>query len=410
MINPRSILISKRRPYPRYVLYLFVLVGVMLTACEESATPADDTTDTPYVINLEYQGVITKETTLPITLYVESDSQNNGYAGKAKRRGGSSIVFPKHSFSVDLKKDVSLGGLPADDDWILNANYIDKTFLRHVVSYELYEAMGSENIASSCQYVDLKLNDTYNGLYVLMEKLDKSSLKIDGDDEGAMIFKEPHVFRKSYDGVVPQDPDNFHQQTYPKLKKKDMRSEIEALRSFILNSTDQNFRDRFHTYLSLESIVDWHLLLWITNNSDGILKNFYLYKMGSNTAFRIAPWDYDHSFGRDGDNELNIDTRPMMIERSILFERLLQSPWYTSKLKQRWLELNEKGLFSTQGLKERIRNKASLVRASVQRNAQLWPIDSEHYFDANSFEEELEIMYQFIDRRHSRVVGYIDKL
>ncbi len=47
-------------------------------------------------------------------------------------------------------------------------------------------------------------------------------------------------------------------------------------------------------------------MLLLSNNGDGVMKNFLLYKIDSNTPFRIALWDYDHSFGRDGDNELNL--------------------------------------------------------------------------------------------------------
>ena len=46
-----------------------------------------------------------------------------------------------------------------------------------------------------------------------------------------------------------------------------------------------------------------HLLLYLSNGGDGITKNFYIYKMDEETPFRIALWDCDHSFGRDGDNE-----------------------------------------------------------------------------------------------------------
>ncbi len=121
----------------------------------------------------------------------------------------------------------------------------------------------------------------------------------------AVIFKEPHIFRDSYDGVVPEEPENFHQQKFPKIEERDMTVYIESVRDFILESSDEEFTQQIASFFDLENVIDWHLLLLITNNSDGILKGFYLYKINEETPLRIAPWDYDHSFGRDGDNELN---------------------------------------------------------------------------------------------------------
>ena len=96
--------------------------------------------------------------------------------GTIKTRGGYSINFPKKSYEIDLENDISLLGLPDDDDWILNANFIDKTFLRHVVSYELFQDMRTENKISKTKYVEILINNQYEGLYVLMQKLDKLKL------------------------------------------------------------------------------------------------------------------------------------------------------------------------------------------------------------------------------------------
>ncbi len=192
------------------------------------------------------------------------------YHGKIERRGGFSITFPKHSYEIDLKEDISLASLPDDDDWVLNANYIDKTFMRHVLSYELFSLMGDANIAPKSKYVELELNGDYNGLYVLMEKLDKSSLDLVAKDTMAMIFKEPKIFMKNYNNVTAKDSVNFHQQTYPKIKNESKREYIESIREFILAKNTENFETKISKLLDIDNIIDWHLLLLITNNSDGI--------------------------------------------------------------------------------------------------------------------------------------------
>ena len=52
-----------------------------------------------------------------------------------------------------------------------------------------------------------------------MEKLDKSTLRIQTKDSLSFIFKEPHIFRENYANIIPQKTNNFHQQIFPKLSK-----------------------------------------------------------------------------------------------------------------------------------------------------------------------------------------------
>ncbi|HLW07120.1 MAG TPA: CotH kinase family protein [Marinilabiliaceae bacterium] len=390
-----------------YILFLGVFL-FCLQSCEKDLL--EEQPEKLFKLNIEVDQTIQPHQWTPMTLHYSENDKVTSYPGKIKRRGGYSISFPKHSYEIDLNKNISLAGLPKDDDWILNANYIDKTFIRHVISYELFTDMNENNEASKSQYIEVELNGKYNGLYVLMEKLDRSSLGINKSDPMAVIFKEPHIFRKSYDGIVPQKPDNFHQQTYPKIYVDDKREFIEGVREFILNSPETSFKQDFSNMFDLNNIIDWHLLILISNNSDGILKNFYLYKIDATTPIKIAPWDYDHSFGRDGDNELNIDERPLNIERSILFARLLKFDWYKKMLKERWEELNEANLFSKAGLKQRITSKSRKVRKKAMENFEIWPVDAPQFFDANGFDEEIDIMLEFVELRHRRLSDYFEEL
>lgn len=63
-------------------------------------------------------------------------------------RGSSSQMFPKKSFGLETRDslrnglDTSLLGMPAESDWILNANFTDKSFMRNVLSYEMAGWMG----------------------------------------------------------------------------------------------------------------------------------------------------------------------------------------------------------------------------------------------------------------------------
>ncbi len=332
------------------------------------------------------------------------------YPIRLERRGGFSIGFPKHSYELDLEEDVPLLGLAADDDWILNANYIDKTFLRHVLSYDLFRRMGPNNRAAATAFTEVTLNDGYAGLYVLMEKVDRSVLEVNKRDTAAFIFKEPHVFRPSYEGITPRDPANFHQQTFPKIDRADRRAPLERLRALLLEADDATFDAELPRQIDVPNFVDWHLLLLLTNNADGILKNYYLYRKDKDTPIRVAPWDYDHSFGRDGDNERNLNERPLDASRSILFRRLLERPWYRDALKARWSAVQENGLFSVPSLLQRIELMTAEIADAATQNFERWPVDGRYYYDAATFTEELTLMREFVVIRHAYVSDYLADL
>jgi len=105
-----------------------------------------------------------------------NDPMNN-YKGKIgiEIRGSSSQMFPKKSYGFETRSDnvtsadVSLLGLPAENDWVLYAPYTDKTMIRDVLTYTLDAALG--HYSPRCRFVELFLNGSYDGVYVLMEKI-----------------------------------------------------------------------------------------------------------------------------------------------------------------------------------------------------------------------------------------------
>ena len=110
----------------------------------------------------------------------------NEYNGKAKAeyRGCSSQAFPKKSFGIELRdpdntsEDISssLFGFPEESDWVLNASYTDKTFMREILGFELARSTG--RYASRTLHVELLLDGQYQGVYVFQEKIKRDSERV----------------------------------------------------------------------------------------------------------------------------------------------------------------------------------------------------------------------------------------
>ena len=52
--------------------------------------------------------------------------------------------------------------MPQENDWILIANYNDKTFLRNVLAFDLFEKMG--HYAPRTKLCEVVINDLYSGI------------------------------------------------------------------------------------------------------------------------------------------------------------------------------------------------------------------------------------------------------
>jgi hypothetical protein len=360
-----------------------------LASCQSSQLPE---------INIEVLDDIKFDKKAPCILTINDSQNNKPILSKIESRGGISRKYLKKSFEVKFSNQVSLVGLPLNTSFIFNASYIDKTFMRHKICYALFNEMSTNNKAPQCRYVNLSVNNIYNGLYVLMEAINADFLDLNKNDSLAMLFKDPPIFiHEKIDHV--EDKSNYYQQKYPKKSKSDKTYYIENFKLFLFESDDYKFAKNIEKWIDIENVTDWHLLLLLTNNGDGVLKNFYLYKKNSSTPFRIAIWDFDHSFGRDGDNELNNTSPDIAFERSILLKRLFNNPHlnYRNKLKSRWEYLRKKGILSSNKFKRHIALNSKIIGNELKNNFDKWPLDGEYYFDKNSHEKEVDIMIKFVD-------------
>ncbi len=334
------------------------------------------------------------------TILYSFEGESVDMPAEIKYRGGHSARYEKHSFSLELVKKYQLTGLPKDDDWILNANYIDKTFMRHKISYDLFRDMNINNLSVASNYVNISINGEAQGLYLITEEINGGQVKLNKTDSQAMIFKDPpFLFETRIPN--PQDTNNYYQQKFPKISKNDKSAYLEQFRSLIFESSLDEFSAKIGDWIDIDNVIDWHLLLLYSYNADGILKNFYLYKLDSDTPFRIAIWDYDHTFGRDGDNERNMMERSMRMERSILFTRLLSSKDldYKERLKKRWAELRNQGVFGIEYMEAKMKDINAKINETVQLNSIIWPWDSKWYYDNNNYEEEKDLFMRFVKLR-----------
>lgn len=246
----------------------------------------------------------------------------NGYNGKIgiELRGDASASFPQKPYAIELWDNSgneikqSLLGMPEETDWVLISNYNDKSFSRNVLAQRLFGQMG--HYAVRCRLVEVVLNDHYNGIYLLMEKIKRDANRVDIpkleptevtgiDRTGGYIFK----FEYSVDS--PGDHFNLgHVFTpmmyyYPKPEvitseqKTYLHQYLADFESTLYSTQFSDPVNGFRKFIKEESFIDYMLMTEFTMNSDGYNKSRYFSKKkdnpdGSYSEFKAGPvWDFD---------------------------------------------------------------------------------------------------------------------
>jgi CotH kinase protein/Lamin Tail Domain/Secretion system C-terminal sorting domain len=231
-------------------------------------------------------------------------------------RGSTSQLPPKKPYGLTTlqannttNNNVSLLGMPPENDWVLNSIAFDKSFVRDYLCYNLSRQMG--NYATRTEYCEVVVNGDYKGLYILQEKIKPDSNRVDilkiattdvtfpnvtggyitkadktnGTDPIAWTMGETnfiHHFPKPID-VTPQQDSYIH-------------SEFDRLAT---NTYIQNLQNGYTSVIDVPSFVDFMLVNELSSNADVYQFSTFFHK-DRNGKLRAGPiWDMNITFGSD---------------------------------------------------------------------------------------------------------------
>lgn len=365
-----------------------------------------------------------------------SDQRNN-YNGKIgiEIRGSSSQSFPKKGYGLETRaadlsnNNVSLLGMPAENDWILYGPYTDKTMIRDVLSYTLDASFG--RWAPRCRYVELFLNGSYEGIYVLIEKIkqDKSRVNIAkltvtenaGEDlTGGYIIKIDKTTGSGgagwYSSYLNTTKKTYYQYDYPQpdvitnAQMNYIQTYIRAMENALYN---ENFKNsgNYHEYLNDSSFIDFMIINELAKNIDGYRLSSYLYKDKNNVVNCGPIWDFNLTYGNA--NYLNgwiptgfqyqVTVGTDNWQNPFWWGKLMKDQAFVTKLKNRWTTLRQKEL-SNQRITFVIDSLTSLIAEARERNYQRWTGVIGYYIWPNwyigpSYDSEVSWMKNWISQR-----------
>lgn len=363
-------------------------------------------------------------------------------------RGSSSqALFPKKQYALETQDtagnslDVSLLGLPIENDWILHAPYSDKTLMRNYLVYNWWRAMGW--YTTKTKYCEVVINGDYKGVYILMEQIkwdnDRVDIeKLDGDDNqgdsltGGYIFKVDKItgsgqydWTSHIDTFQTQPKITKFQYDYPKRDTITPEQE-EYLQRFVydweqslIDSTFTQPDSGYRHYVDVNSFIDYFLLQEITKNVDGYRLSTYLNKQRDSRGgkLQVGPaWDFNIALGNANYCQGSLIENYALhfpCDQSLIpfwWQRMNQDSIYWEQVKCRYAELRS-DMWDIATINAQVDSNVVLLGDAATRNFQRWDILDTYIWPnswiAGSYPNEIDSLKTWIEERLTWLDGAI---
>ena len=342
---------------------------------------------------------------------------------KIRGRGNATwFSYPKKCYKFKLDEAASVLGFPENRDWVLLAEYCDKSLLRTTYMNSMATVAGVEWVPKAT-HVDFYLNGSYNGTYLLIEQVEKAKHKISINDDGFLIendnyySQEPLFFQTSCYGY-------FYTFKYPDPEASDGKgiAKDDASYSYILNfmnefesalqSSDyRNPSTGYRKYIDVQSFVKWYLVMELLDCQD---PNFYYVLPYRGAKLKMEPlWDAEWTLGlaSAGPNGWVIypDKPYFTYDKEYwrpqrYFGRLFSDPYFVDLVYQEWQSFKA----NLPLVKQAVADEATLITKSQEKNFKRWDILGKYVsVDLVAFptwQEEVDYASDWLDKR----VGWFD--
>ena len=320
----------------------------------------------------------------------------------------------KTPYKVKYSTDVSLLGMKAGKEWVLLANYTDKSLIRNTVALEAAKSLDNIECYATQYPVDVFFGGEYVGVYTLGEQIEvdeeRVSLIGDATDVDTGFFLEVGgtadveslaLFSTRYlVGVEILEPnEDALTDKHKTYIKNYVGLADEAVRTL------KGYED----YIDVDALIDWFILTEISFNSDGAMRRSVFIKKDHAGKLEVCSvWDYDIAFGNAVMDYNNYEawcclaTDKGYVVRNWMCS-LMEDEEFVRRLRERWIEVREP---LREAYMTAIDESVSRIGISADANFKVWDImdrqvavQPPHMLEYDTYEKQVEYLRNFINDR-----------
>ncbi|WP_223590098.1 CotH kinase family protein [Neobacillus bataviensis] len=218
----------------------------------------------------------------------------NRYSVKISYRGNVIRDKKKKSYRIVFEKPTIVDGA---HEIILNAEFIDVTMSRNKLSFDLFDRIGV--IAPHSKHVLLYVNGYCKGIYLEIESFDQYLLEKRKLPEGPIIYATNNRANFSLLTKKKELKTRLSQGYTIKFGNTEDLEELEQFIAMINTLSHEEFEKEVPKVLDINQYLKWVAGVVCTQNYDGFIHNYALYKNGKTQLYEISPWDHDGTWGRN---------------------------------------------------------------------------------------------------------------
>lgn len=340
-------------------------------------------------------------------------------------RGSSSQELQKKSYAITTRRadgitnnNVSILGMPRENDWVLNSFAFDPSLMRDYLALVTYGLMG--NYSPRGRYCEVIVNGNYRGLYLLLEriKIDDNRINItkltatDNSGEavtGGYITKsdkttggDPIAWRLGNAEFIHHNPNPT---SITPQQNAYIQSQFVALNTAATNRNN-SLVNGITSIIDIPTFVDFFIMNELFSNVDGYQLSTFFHK-DRNGKLRAGPiWDFNLTLGNDlfhwGFNRSSADI--LQFEHGNVgapfWRNLYNNDIFRCYLAKRWNELTAPGqALNLHELVKLIDQTALLISESVTREQSRWGTVSFHTSNISNMKSWLNTRIQWLTNR-----------
>lgn len=334
----------------------------------------------------EGRDVESKDEYLDMNLFVKGEREYAlSASGRIKGRGNATWGYEKKPYKIKFDEKQPLLGYPANKEWVLLAEYCDKSLMRTAYMCELAKTVGMP-YPINCHHVELYLNDEYLGIYVLTDQVEKKKNRVDIEDDG-FLFENDNYFWEEPLNFMTQHRQYWYTFKYPDPEDGEIAAGDDSFNFITAFMNDfeaalygDNFKDQvngYRKYIDVETFAKWFLVMELTANLE---PNMYYVLPSRDAKLQIAPtWDAEWSMGlayREDEYAgwAGLPTQPdryqQIWSRWKYFGRLFEDPYFVDIVRKEWEALYPQ----ISVFKEKMALVATNISDEQVRNFERWGI------------------------------------
>ena len=348
-------------------------------------------------------------------------------------RGNVSSTLEKKPFKLTLtdkagnrQKD-TLADLREDDDWILNPLFTDSTRVREMTAYGLWDQISVfsdvPQASSRMRYVEVFLDNAYQGIYGLMEPVDGRQLAL---TEGDLLYKidrwdREYPYLDEYE-INEGKTEIYTDRGFPCVEIRyptrwDRTASwlpMQAFHTFSFRTQDLQTLSRAGLEPDRDSLVSISLYCALTHAMDSTWKNsFLIAKAKEDGGYKLyrTIWDLNFVFGdvfvyapEEGYTIFDPGTagsyKPTE-DSTYDFEAYLSAdPSLEDSLRQKWALWREGGV-DAESVCDAAEQNLSLLKDSgaLNREMERWPQQKTCDEAFGEMEEWIRARFAYLDKR-----------